>query len=25
MWEFTYRSEHREFMQRRREWFLLQA
>ncbi|WP_407656980.1 DUF3291 domain-containing protein [Lentzea atacamensis] len=25
MWEFTYRSEHREFMQQRREWFLLQA
>ncbi|WP_346135994.1 DUF3291 domain-containing protein [Lentzea roselyniae] len=25
MWEFTYRSEHREFMQRRREWFMPQA
>jgi heme-degrading monooxygenase HmoA len=25
MWEFTYRAEHREFRQRRREWFRPQA
>ncbi|MFC0543191.1 DUF3291 domain-containing protein [Kutzneria chonburiensis] len=25
MWEFTYRAEHREFLHRRREWFLPQT